>query len=49
MHHQHRDHAAEKDEQRNCQTDKNSIANRVGLLSLMPEPRRIAKLGGRSA
>ena len=48
VHHQHRDYASEKDEKHNCQADKNSIANGVGLLSLIPDPRHVAKPGGRS-
>ena len=48
MHHQHRDHAPKKHEQHNCQADKNPIANRVILLRLVPERRRIGKIGGRS-
>lgn len=32
MHHQHRDHAYEKDEQYNCQTNKNSITNRINVV-----------------
>jgi hypothetical protein len=47
LHHQHRDHAYEKDEQHNCQTNKNSITNRVNLLCLTPEWRRMAKIAGR--
>jgi hypothetical protein len=47
MHHQHRDHAYEKDKQHNCQTNKNSITNRVNLLCLTLEWRRMAKIAGR--
>ena len=46
-HHEYRDHAYEKDEQHNCQTNKNSITNRVNPLCLTPEWRRMAKIAGR--
>src|SRR5205807_5088517 len=45
VHHQHRDHAAKKNEQHNCQPDNNSVANRVAFLSLTPERRRVGKIG----
>src|SRR5439155_3759498 len=44
VHHQHRDHAPEKHEQHNCHANKYSIANRVILLRLAPERRRISKI-----
>src|SRR2546423_15003552 len=46
VHQQHRDHAAEKHQQHNSQADKYSISNRVILLFLAPERRRIGKIGG---
>ena len=46
MHQQHRDHAGEKHQEHNSQADKYSISNRVILLFLAPERRRIGKIGG---